>query len=164
MFYGALRVVCLPCSRHDNAARHDVVQFSRQQGRDKVVDRSNPLCFVLRNCTDNEVARVLTDESEQRQADLGQTNSIHVNALRILVSNLIPQVAGLAPEPEKWLAEFRLLNLSSADYIMFPASGGIGSDMMKAAVLCSLEETFDGAQKILRICNLSSPSVGEESH
>ena len=106
---------------------------------------------------------MLADDFEQRKAGVNGANSIHINALRILVSNLIPQVAGLAPEPEKWLADFRTLNLSSVDHVKFAESGGISSELIKAAVLCSLEETFDGAQNILRICNLSARGNGEES-
>ncbi len=104
---------------------------------------------------------MFTDNFERHGSETENINSIHLNALRILVYNLIPQVAGLAPDSECWLQDFKMLTLASVDHAGFTQAGGINPDMMKAAVIGSLEETFAGAEKILQICNLSGLRAGD---
>lgn len=90
-------------------------------------------------------------ETDAKQpCDLVSINSIHINTLRLVIACLLPMAAKSHANPEAWLEEFQTLALHSADYASFGAAGSISPDLMKAAVIGSLEELFSGAKGTLR--------------
>lgn len=66
--------------------------------------------------------------------------SIQINVLKVLVASLVLQCEKLADRPVEWMADLEKVALAGADAAPFAAAGAIEPDMMKAAVLSSLEE------------------------
>lgn len=100
-------------------------------------------CFA---CGDVEVSVNFSDDGI---VELSSAVSIHVNTLRVLVSCLLPLAAKNAEDPESWIDEMQMLTMAAADYSTFADSGVISSDLMKAAVISSLEEIFIGARQVI---------------
>lgn len=93
---------------------------------------------------------VVIETDAKQPCDLVSINSIHINTLRLIIACLLPMAAKSHANPEAWLEEFQTLALNSADYASFAAAGSISPDLMKAAVIGSLEELFSGAKGTLR--------------
>lgn len=80
-------------------------------------------------------------ELANRQGDIDAgILSIQINTLNVLVSSMALQCARLADQPVTWLHDLETLALAAADGAPFLKAGSVGPDMMRAAVLASLEE------------------------
>ncbi|MEO0032687.1 MAG: hypothetical protein RIS94_2445 [Pseudomonadota bacterium] len=88
-------------------------------------------------------------ELERNGAAEDGTLGIHVHSLRLMVTMMLPELARLAPRPEEWLADMEAILLRVADQSTFPATGAVSSELTKAAVIGSLEETFTGVRALL---------------
>jgi hypothetical protein len=94
---------------------------------------------------------MFVNSCENQHDNLDATMSLHINTLRILVSCLLPMAARNAHDSERWLEEIQSLALQSADFASFGPAGFVDSDLMKAAVISSLEEMFSCAANTLRL-------------
>ncbi|KHS42006.1 MULTISPECIES: hypothetical protein [Novosphingobium] len=91
---------------------------------------------------------VVNSNADEQQYSVA-TMAIHINTLRTLISCLLPMAAKNANDPSLWIAQFEALALRSADYAAFEASGAVDPELMKAAVISSLEEILGAAKRAI---------------
>lgn len=74
---------------------------------------------------------------------------IHMYAARFLLTTMLPELARCSGDPRAWMARFRRLVLGAVDHCSMQGSGPIGADLMKAAVISSLEATLEAAEDLI---------------
>ncbi|MDF8333304.1 hypothetical protein [Novosphingobium cyanobacteriorum] len=77
--------------------------------------------------------------------------AIHVQTLRLMVTLMLPEMARLSPDPAAWLTRMEAILLRTADTMVQDHGAAIGPDLTRAAVLESLEQTFNGARAMLEL-------------